>query len=126
MTSTAAPLPTLGAGEVLIDARTIPSSPPAPECAPPLRVSPKALAISWSTYLGRRVLLMCRPVRRIDLVRTLVVADGAMFIATGPSDVTPCSKKTSTFVVLGSTVSPLFGKTSVPELLLEEEGGCSQ
>lgn len=50
--------------------------PPSPDRALAIRGAPRTLAVSWSAYLGRRVQLRCTPVRRIDFVRTLVVADG--------------------------------------------------
>lgn len=105
---------------------TLPSSsPPGPERPPPLPVSPRTLAASWQSYVGQRVTLACRPVRRLDFVRTLVAADGARFVITGTPDVSPCSARTSTFTVMGSTSVPLGGRTVLPELLLEEDAASS-
>lgn len=108
------------ATEVPSSAATPPSKPPGPERLPPLRVAPRTLATSWQSYLGRRVWISCRSVRRIDFVRTLVVAEGVRFIVTGPTDVTPCSATASTFTVMGSTSASLGGRTVLPELLLDE------
>lgn len=116
------------ASEVPPEATTTPSpqDPPGPACSPPLRIAPRALAVSWPSYLGRRVSFSCRAVRRIDFVRTLVVADGARLVIMGPADVAPCSTRPSTFTVTGSTIVPIAGRTALPELLLEEDGGCSR
>lgn len=107
-------------------ATTIPpaSEPSVPECPPPVRVAPRTLAVSWPTYLGRRVSLSCRAVRRIDLFRTLIIAGGARFVVTGSPNLDPCGDTTSTFVVLGSTTIPTAGRTVLPELLLE--GDCTR
>lgn len=116
----AAVLPAPSASEIPPSVTPAPSEPPSPERLPPLRVAPRTLAMSWQSYLGRRVWISCRPVRRIDFVRTLIVAEGVRFIVTGPTDVTPCSATASTFTVMGSTSASLGGRTVLPELLLEE------
>lgn len=99
------------------------SEPPTPERPPPVRVAPRTLAVSWQSYLGRRVSLRCRPVRRIDFVRTLVVAGAERFVVTGSPNATPCGPATSTFVVMGSSSVAISGRTVLPELLLEDVGG---
>lgn len=116
------------ASEIPPEATTTPSphDPPAPACSPSLRIAPRTLAVSWPSHLGRRVSFSCRAVRRIDFVRTLVVADGARLVIMGPADVAPCSVRPSTFIVTGSTIVPDEGRTALPELLLEEDGGCSR
>lgn len=118
----AAALPDSRASEIPPSTTTAPPAlePPGPERSPPLRMVPRTLALSWQSYLGRRVWISCRSVRRIDFVRTLIVAEGVRFIVTGPADVTPCSVTTSTFTVMGSTSASLGGRTVLPELLLEE------
>lgn len=121
----AALLPTPSASEIPSSATTTPprAEPPTPERPPPVHVAPRTLATSWQSYLGERVQLRCRPVRRIDFTRTLVVAGGERFVITGPPDVTPCETTTSTFTVMGSTAVPIAGRTVLPELLLEDDGG---
>lgn len=106
-------------------ATTTPSvaEPPTPEHPPAVRVAPRTLSASWSGYVGRRVSFQCRPIRRIDFTRTLIVANGERFVTVGPPDATPCSARTSTFTVLGSTSVPIAGRTVLPELLLEDDGG---
>lgn len=81
--------------------------------------------MSWPSYLGRRVSLSCRAVRRVDVVRTIVVAEGARFVTVGPPDVTPCGVTTSTFTVIGSTSVSISGRTVLPELLLEDGDGAA-
>lgn len=99
------------------------SEPSTLERPPPIRVAARTLAVSWQSYLGRRVTLACRPVRRIDFTRTLVVAGGAKFVVTGPPELVPCDATTSTFIVTGSTAVPIAGRTVLPELLLEVDDG---
>jgi hypothetical protein len=113
------------ASEVPPSATTTPpaSEPRKPERAPAVRVAPKTLAVSWSAYLGRRIQLRCRPVRRIDFVRTLITAGGERFVVPGSPDVTPCSATTSTFTVIGSASVAIAGRTMLPELLLEDGDG---
>lgn len=94
-----------------------------PERPPPARVPPRTLAASWQSYLGQRVSLACKPVRRIDFVRTLVVADGAKFLVLGPPDATPCGPNTSTFTVIGSSSAAISGTTVLPDLVLEDDDG---
>lgn len=115
------------ASEVPPDATTIPppSEPSAPACPPPLRIAPRALAVSWPSYVGRRVSFACRAVRRIDFVRTVVVAEGARFVVTGPPDLVPCGHRSSTFTVIGSSSAPLAGRTVLPELLVDDGDGCA-
>lgn len=112
------------ASEVPPNATTTPpvEEPRTSERTPAIRAAPRTLAVSWSAYLGRRVLLSCRPVRRIDLTRTLVVAGGERFVVTGPARATPCGATTSTFIVMSSTTVPIAGRTVLPELLLEDDG----
>lgn len=93
-----------------------------PERAPPIRVAPRTLAVSWPQYVGQRVSIVCTPVRRLDFVRTLVVADGARFVVSSSPNVTPCGAATSLFTVLGSTTVRLAGRAALPELLLEDDG----
>lgn len=111
--------------EISANATTTPHAekPRESERPPPLRVTPKTLATSWSAYLGRRVQLPCQPVRRLDLTRTLVVAGGEKFVVMGPPDVTPCLASTSTFTVMGSASVAMAGRTILPELLLEDGDG---
>lgn len=117
---------TTRASEVPPDAMTTPppSEPSAPACPPPLRIAPKTLAVSWSSYVGRRVSFACRAVRRIDFVRTVVVAEGAKFVVSGPPDLVPCGGRSSTFTVIGSSSVPIAGRTVLPELLLDEGERC--
>ena len=115
------------ASEVPPDARATPpaSEPPAPTCTPPLRVQARTLATSWPAYLGRRVSLSCRALRRIDFTRTIVVSDGARFVVVSAPDMTPCSDGSSKFTVMGSSVVDVAGRTALPELLLEDGDGCA-
>lgn len=117
-------LPVPSASGILSSATTRPSAsePTASERPPPLRVAPRILAVSWEVYLGHRVSLACRPVRRIDFTRTVVAAGGEKFLVMGPPDVTPCGAKTSTFTVTGASTFAASGKTMLPELLLDEDG----
>lgn len=110
--------------EVPSSATATPSNTPEPpaERRAPVRVAPRILAVSWPQYVGRRVSVVCRPSRRLDFTRTLVVADGARFVVSSSPNVTPCGADTSTFTVLGSTTVPLAGHAALPELLLEEGG----
>lgn len=113
------------ASEISSGATTTPPAlePPTPARPPSARVPPRTLAVSWPNYLGKRVAITCRPIRRIDFTRTLIMAGGnARFIVTGPPDVTPCGATTSMFTVMGSTTLPISGRTVLPELLLEEDG----
>ncbi len=124
----AAALPTPSVSEMPLkpgtDTRgTTPSN---PTCLPPLKVAPKTLATMWPKYLGTRVTFACRAVRRVDLVRSVVVADGAKFIVTGPPNVTPCADRSSTFTVVGASAIALAGRVVLPELLLVDEGECTQ
>lgn len=113
--------------EIPSSATMTPPSPKLPAtCPPPIRIGARVLAVSWPSYVGRRVSFMCRAVRRIDFTRTLVVGDGAHFVVMGAPDVTPCLARTSTFAVIGSTVVPIAGETVLTELSLEVEGECSQ
>lgn len=118
---------TTRASEVPPDATTtpLPSEPSAPACPPPLRIAPRTLAVSWPSYVGRRVSFACRAVRRADFVRTLVVADGAKFVVSGPPNLVPCAGRSSTFTVIGSSSVPLAGRTALPELLLDDGGECT-
>lgn len=122
--------PTRRASEIPPDATTTPptseppSEPPAPACPPPLRIAPRALAVSWPSYVGRRVSFACRAVRRIDFVRTVIVADGAKFVVSGPPDLVPCGSRSSTFTVIGSSSVPIAGRTVLPELLPDEGERC--
>lgn len=125
-----APLPTQpppppSASEVPPSATTTPpvDEPPTPERPPAVRVAPKNLAVSWSSYLGQRVSLRCRPVRRIDFTRTLITASGARFVVTGPPNLAPCGSSTSTFTVIGTARVSIAGRTVLPELLLDEDDG---
>lgn len=112
------------ASEIPPSAATTPPAekPPAAERRAPVRVPPRTLAISWPQYIGQRVSVACRPVRRLDFTRTLVVADGAPFVVMSSPEVTPCGAATSTFTVLGSTTLPIAGRMALPELLIEDEG----
>ncbi len=118
----AAILPAPSLSEIRPSAKTTPPvpEPTTPERPPALRVAPRTLAVSWQAYLGRHVSLACRPVRRIDFVRTLVVADGARFVVMGPPELVPCAATTSMFTVVGSTSVAISGRTVLPELLLEK------
>lgn len=118
---------TTRASEVPPEAKTTPppSEPSAPACPPPLRIPPRALAVSWPSYIGRRVSFACRAVRRVDFTRTIVVADGAKFVVTGPPDLVLCGGRSSTFTVIGSASVPLAGRTVLPELLLDGGEGCA-
>ena len=125
----AAVLPVPKASEVPSNARTtVPAAEEHPaECSPPLSVAPRTLAVEWPKFIGQRVSFTCRPIRRVEFVRTIIVADGVRFIVTGAPNTTPCSaNRTSTFTVLGSTTVATFGRTIFTELLLEEDGGCSR
>ncbi len=102
------------------------SGPPLPECLPPVRAAQRTLAKSWPAYLGRRVSLSCRAVRRIDLLRTFVTAGDERFVVMGPPEVTPCAARSPTFTVIGSTAAPLGGRTVLPELLLEDDRVCAR
>lgn len=86
------------------------------------RVFPRTLAASCQSYLGRRVSLACRPVRRIDFTRTLVVASEERFVIVGSPDLVPCGPNTSTFTVIGSSGVKIAGRIVLPELLLDEGG----
>ncbi len=119
---------TTRASELPPDATTIPlpSEPSASACSPPLRIAPRTLAVSWPSYVGRRVAIAgCRAVRRVDFVRTVIVADGAKFVVSGPPDLVPCAGRSSTFTVIGSSSVPLAGRTVLPELLLDDGGECA-
>lgn len=111
--------------EVAPSATTTPpvAEPPTSERPPVVRVASRALAASWQSYLGQRVQLRCRPVRRLDFVRTLVVAEGVRFVVMGSPNVTPCGANTSTFTVMGASTVPISGRAVLPELLLEPDGG---
>lgn len=99
------------------------AEPPTPERPPAVRVAPRTLAVSWQSYLGQRIQLRCRPVRRVDFMRTLIVADGLRFVIVGSPEVTPCGATTSTFTVVGSASVAIAGRTVLPELLLDEGDG---
>lgn len=102
------------------------SEPSAPPCSPPIKVAPRTLAVAWPQYVGRRVLLSCRSVRRIDFTRTLVAAEGAPFVVTGSPTIEACSAGPRTFTVMGATTVPLGGRTAFAELLVDEDGACAR
>lgn len=116
-------LPTPSASKIPSSATTTPPAeePREPERPPPLRVASRTLATSWQSYLGQRGQLRCWPVHRIDFTRTLVVADRAGFVVVGSPTLTPCSARSPSFTVIGSTSARLGGRTVLPELLLEED-----
>ncbi len=94
-------------------------------CPPPVRIPPRILATTWPKYLGLRVSLICRAIRRFDFTRTVVVADGAKFIVVSAPDVSVCERGTSTFLVMGSSTVALGGRVVLPELLAGG-GECSR
>lgn len=121
----AAVLPAPSTSEIPSGATTPASANSDPPCPPPLRVAPRTLAVSWPSYVGRVVSFACRAIRRVDFLRTVIVADGARFVVTGAPDATPCGSRTSTFAVVGCSSVPLGGRGVLPELLLVDGGDCT-
>jgi hypothetical protein len=95
------------------------ATPGRPQCPKPAVVAPRALANGWPTLVGSRVRLRVVPVRAIDMTEWLVTAGGQRFIVVAAPDTTWTIEHV--FIVTGSTVAPLHGRTFLPELVLADE-----
>jgi hypothetical protein len=96
------------------------ATPGRPECRKPIVVSPRALATGWPSLLGERTRLRVIPVRAIGMTEWLVMAGGQRFIVVAAPDTS--WNVDHAFVVVGSTIAPLHGRTALPELMLDD--GC--
>lgn len=92
-----------------------------PSCAPALVLAGSTLAVRWPALIGRRIRVRVRPVRAIDLTQWLVRAGGQSFIVMAAPDTSWTTEHA--FVVLGSTIAPVHGRTALPELALDDS--CS-
>jgi hypothetical protein len=90
-----------------------------PGCPKPVVVPPRVLATGWPSLLGKRVRINVRAVRSIGMTEWLVVAGGQRFIVVGAPD-TPWTVEHA-FIVSGSAIAPLGGRTSLPELIIDDE-----
>ncbi|MGO9836760.1 MAG: hypothetical protein ACLP1X_21395 [Polyangiaceae bacterium] len=97
------------------------ATPGRPECPKPAVVRGRAFASGWPSLLGKRVRLRVVPLRAIGMTEWLVTAGGQRFIVVAAPDTAWISEHV--FVVAGSTIAPLGGRTSLPELLLADECG---
>jgi len=90
-----------------------------PECPRPVVVPPRALANGWPNLVGRRVRLRVVPLRAIDFTTWLVVAGGQRFLVVAAPDTSWTAEHV--FVVAGSAVAPVHGRTALPELVMDDE-----
>lgn len=91
-----------------------------PDCPKPAAMAPRALATGWPALVGRRVRLRMVPLRAIGMTEWLVVAGGQRFVVLAPPDTSWNSEHV--FLVSGTTLAPVHGRTSLPELVLDR--GC--
>jgi hypothetical protein len=103
-------------------AASIPS-PPADESTPGQRIAPATLAASWPARIGKRVRFKSRVEVAIDVMDAVVTAAGHRFVVVVSPDQLWEGEKERTFTVMGSKTVALWGRTTLPQLLLEEE--CS-
>jgi len=96
------------------------ATPAGPDCPRPVVVSPRALATGWPGLIGKRVRLRVAPVRAIGFTSWLVVADGQRFIVEAAPGTNWAGEHV--FVVAGAAMVALGGRTSLPELALDD--GC--
>jgi streptogramin lyase len=85
-----------------------------------MALAPGVLAVRWPSLLGRRVRLRLRPLRAVSVTEWLVVAGGQHFVVLASPDTTWTTEHT--FIVIGSTLAPTHGRTSLPALLVDD--GC--
>jgi hypothetical protein len=95
------------------------ATPAGPECPKPVVVPPRVLASGWPGLLGKRVRLRVAPVRAIDFTTWLVVAGGQRFIVDAAPDTN--WNVAHVFVVAGSTIVPVRGRVSLPELIVSDD-----
>jgi len=98
-----------------------PAAPPAkpPLCESALVLSPSALATRWPALLGRRVRLRVRPLRALSFDEWLVAAGGQRFVALAAPDTQWAGEHV--FIVSGSTLAPIHGRSSLPELVVDDD-----
>lgn len=98
-----------------------PSARPAerPSCGPSLVLSPSTLATQWPALLGRRVRLRVRLLRALSFDEWLVTAGEQRFVVLAAPHTRWVGEHV--FVVTGSTIAPVHGRTALPELLLDDD-----
>lgn len=92
---------------------------PAPECSAAIRMPARRLAAEWPQRLGQRVRLSCRVVRAVGINEYLVESDAVPFVVLAAPNAAPCTRDTSSFVVMGTARLHSNGRTSVPELAVD-------
>ena len=94
---------------------------PADECTPGQRIAPAALAASWPSRIGTRVRFRSRIEVAIDVMDAVATAAGHRFVVLASPYKLWEGEKERTFTVMGSKTVSLGGRTTLPQLLLEEE-----
>jgi hypothetical protein len=77
--------------------------------------------VRWPALLGRRVSVRVQPLRAISMTEWLVKAGGQRFVVDAPPDTSWGGAHA--FVVVGSALAPVRGRTSLPELVLDDDCG---
>jgi hypothetical protein len=93
--------------------------PVGPGCLKPVVVPPRTLASGWPGLVGKRVRLRVLPVRAIDFTTWLVTAGGQRFVVNAAPDT--AWGVAHVFMVAGSAIAPVRGRTSLPELVLDDD-----
>ncbi len=110
------PAPTVG----------VPPSDPEPAaeaCTPGQPISPSVLAASWPSRLGARVSFRGHVDVALDMMTAIEIAGGHRFVVVASADRLWQGDIDRTYAVMGSRTVSLYGRTTLPQLLLEPE--CS-
>lgn len=92
-----------------------------PSCPDALVVSPERLASAWPSLIGQRVAIEGVVIERaLGFTEFLVTAGGVRFAVLMGPDQAWQGRARRTFLVVGSTRVALHGRTSLPELVLDD------
>jgi len=93
-------------------------------CAPAPTYQAATVAARWPSLIGQRIAIDGVSIERaIDFTEVLVAAGGHRFaVVMSPAAERWTGRARRVFRVLGSTRVSLFGRTVLPELLLEDRG----
>ena len=91
------------------------------ECSPGQRIDPAMLASSWPKRFGERVRFKSRVELSVDVMDAIVSAAGHRFVVIVEPDQLWEGEMEKRFTVMGSKTVSLGGRTTLPQLLLEED-----
>ena len=91
------------------------------ECSPGQRIDPATLASSWPAHIGTHVRFKSRVELSVDVMDAVVSAAGHRFVVIVEPDQLWEGEVEKRFTVMGSKTVSLGGRTTLPQLLLEQE-----